>query len=114
VRSIEFSQVNVDAKRELFAALFVSLQESWDDFFEYQAWVRKSSRGTTPGTTCRQRSIPSGHGVGRSMPGNILTQILTKRVKRSMPEPGRNCCPTRIHENTTLSLLVTALMYIIT
>jgi len=41
VRSIEFSQVNVDAKRELFAALFVSLQESWDDFFEYQAWVRK-------------------------------------------------------------------------
>lgn len=41
VKSIIFSQANVDAKRELFTALFASLKESHGDFFEYQAWVRE-------------------------------------------------------------------------
>ena len=40
LKSTVFSQANVDAKRELFAELLVSLRESQDDFFEYQAWVR--------------------------------------------------------------------------
>jgi hypothetical protein len=41
VKSTVFSQASIDTKRELFTELFVSLRESHDDFFEYQAWVRE-------------------------------------------------------------------------
>ncbi|CAD6256519.1 unnamed protein product [Miscanthus lutarioriparius] len=94
--STVFSQASIDAKRELFTELFVSLRESHDDFFEYQAWVRevfeRNGRVMVPEEVlgprddlqeeidaiwarCREEYL-------REHPE--LSQIQTKRVKRSM------------------------------
>jgi len=104
VQSTVFSQASIDAKRELFTELFVSLRESHDDFFEYQAWVRevfeRNGRVMVPEEVLGPRDdlqeeidaiwARSREEYLREHP-ELESDSDEEGEEEHVPEPGRNC-----------------------